>query len=174
MASLHACPRELTDSILKQVSTCDLAAMSLTSKKKPELATCIKSVRLRDGEPEIQRLFQDPYDHQRRTPKASPPQPTDGDGMPKFFSFIAGSGLSYADLWIEKLRAGNLNACVALLLSKLSNLATFRVGYAVVLADLEGLDNGRTPPKTEGENQFLSKMLQSAAFDTSNHGLSRF
>jgi hypothetical protein len=94
--------------------------------------------------------------------------------MPEFCSFIAGSGLSYADLWIDKLRAGNLNACVALLLSRLPNLATFRVGYAVVLADLEGLDNGRTPPKTTGENQFLGKMFQSAAFDMSNHGLSRF
>ncbi|KAF1965533.1 hypothetical protein BU23DRAFT_627344 [Bimuria novae-zelandiae CBS 107.79] len=77
--------------------------------------------------------------------------------MPDFVSFIAGSGLSNADLWIEKLRAGDLNACVALLLSKLPNLATFRVGYA-----------------TAGENQFLSKIFQSAAFNTSNHGLSRF
>ncbi|KAK7181480.1 hypothetical protein DPSP01_012487 [Paraphaeosphaeria sporulosa] len=208
MASFHACPRELTDSILEQVSTCDLAALSLTSKKlhaaatpllysrinfsiyrdnprplihlcrsifqNPELAIYIKSVRLRDGEPEIQKLFQHPYNHQSRTPKASPPQPTDEDGLPEFVSFIAGSGLSYADFWIEKLRVGDLNACVALLLSKLPKLTTFRVGYAVALADLEGLEYGRKPPETAGESQFLGKIFQSAAFDKSNHGISRF
>ncbi|PVH98684.1 hypothetical protein DM02DRAFT_615620 [Periconia macrospinosa] len=94
--------------------------------------------------------------------------------MPEFFSFIAGSGLSYADSWIEKLRAGNLNAFVALLLSKLPNLATFRVGYAVVLADPEGYGYGEIPPQMTDENQFLGKLFQSAAFDTSNHGISRF
>ncbi|KAF2441745.1 hypothetical protein P171DRAFT_434377 [Karstenula rhodostoma CBS 690.94] len=208
MASFHACPKELTDLILEQVSTCDLAALSLTSKKlytaaipllysqisfninrnnprplihlcrsifkNPELAIYIKSVRLRDGEPETQKLFQCRNDHQRWTPKASPPHPTDEDGLPEYVSFIAGSGLSYADLWIEKLRAGDLNACVALLLSKLPNLTTFRVGYAVVLADLTGIRYDFKPPETAGENQFLGKMFQSAAFDTSNHGISRF
>jgi hypothetical protein len=208
MASFQDCPRELTDFILKQVSTRDLTALSLTSKKlriaatpllysqihlsinrnsprpiihlcrsifkNPELATYIKSVRLRDGEPEVQRLFQEKYHHLSRTPKASPPQPTDEDGLPGFVSFIAGSGLWYASLWIEKLRAGDLNACVALLLSKLPSLTTFRVGYAVVLADLTGLKDDAKPPETKGENQFLGKIFQSAAFDTSNHGISRF
>ena len=39
MASFYACPRELTDSMLEQVSTCDLAAMSLTSKNLHAAAT---------------------------------------------------------------------------------------------------------------------------------------
>ncbi|KAF1975577.1 hypothetical protein BU23DRAFT_530112 [Bimuria novae-zelandiae CBS 107.79] len=121
---------------------------------KPELATHIKHVRLRDGEPELHKLYEDSFLWQYKAPKVSPPQPTDDDGIPEFTSFIANTGLSYADIWIEKLREGDLNAFVALLLSRLPNLASLRVGHAV--------------------NQFLGKVFETAVFDTSNHGLPRF
>jgi hypothetical protein len=137
----------------------------------PALAAHVKSVHLRDGEPEIQTLHSTPLKH-HDTPKASPPRLADGDGMPDFVSFIGSSGLSYADLWTDKLRAGDLNATVALLLSKLPNLASFRVGYAVVLPYLETGEHGQ--PKTKGENQFLGKLFQSAVFNRSDHGLPRF
>lgn len=207
MASFHACPREITNSILEQVSTCDLTALSLTSKKlyaaaipllysqiifsiyrdkprplihlcrsifkNPNLAIYIQSVRLRDGEPRIQELHSNSYDFKTHTPEAYPPHPTDEDGLPEYVSFIAGSGLPYANLWIEKLRVGDLNAYVALLLSKLPKLKTFRVGYAAVIPD-KGDKLVTKRPETAGENQFLGKMFQSAAFDTPNHGISRF
>jgi hypothetical protein len=106
-----------------------LLHLSRSIFNKPELGTYIKSVRLRDGEPKIQDLHMESWRHQDKTPKASPSQPTDEDGMPLFVAFVAKSGLPYANLWIEKLRAGDLNATVALLLSKLPNLAHLRVGY---------------------------------------------
>lgn len=155
-----------------------LICLSRSIFNKPELATYVKSVCIRDGEPEIQDIHKGSWRHQDDTPKASPPQPTDKD-MADFFSFIANSGLSYANLWIEKLRVGDLNAFVALLLSRLHNIVSFRVGYAVVLPYLETTKFERVRPKTSGENQFLGKLFQSAVFNTSvsdisNYGLSRF
>lgn len=142
--------------------------------RKPELAKYIKSVRLRDGEEKIKELHRESWRHQDKTPKVVPPKPTDEDGMPEFVSFIEKTGLSYADIWVEKLREGNLNAFVALLLSKLPNLARFRTGYATVLPYLEQEKWERVKPQTKGENQFLGKIFQSAVYDTSNHGISRF
>lgn len=208
MSAFLSCPTELLDSILENVSTRDLVAVSLTSKRlytlatpllysqidfyinrdclspllrlsrsifhKPELGTYVKSVRLRDGEQKIQDLHRGSWRHQDHTPIASPEHPTAEDGMNEFVSFVSSSGLSYADLWIEKLREGDLNAFVALLLSKLPNLTNFRVGYAVVLPYLEATKSERVKPKTAGENQFLGKIFQSAVFDRSDHGLPRF
>lgn len=208
MTSILSCPTELIDSILEQVSSGDLAALSLASKKlhthatpflysqvnfsihrdnphplihlcrsifkKPELGVHVKSVKLRDGEPKIQELWRESWRYQDKTPKACPPHPTEEDGLPEFISFVANSGLPYADIWIEKLREGDLNAYVALLLSRLPNLKRFRVGHAVVLPYLETAKYARVPPRTKGENQFLGKIFQSAIFDQSNHGVSRF
>jgi hypothetical protein len=141
---------------------------------KPELATYVHFVRLRDGEPEIQELHLESGRYQDSISKVSPPQPTDKDGISEFVLLTASSGLSYSNLWTEKLREGDLNAFIALLLSKLPNLKSFRVGYAAVLPYLETTESQRVRPKTAGENQFLGKVFQSAVFDSSNHGLSRF
>ncbi|KAF9738842.1 hypothetical protein PMIN06_012521 [Paraphaeosphaeria minitans] len=151
-----------------------LLRLSRSIFNKPKLGAFVKSVHLRDGEPKIQDLHKGSWRHQDDTPKPCPPQLTDEDGISDLVAFIASSGLSYADLWIEKLRSGDLNAVVAQLLSNLPNLASFRVGYAVVLPYLETTKFERVPPKTAGENQFLGKIFQSAVFDPSNHGLSRF
>jgi hypothetical protein len=107
-------------------------------------------------------------------PLASPPHPAADDGLPEFVSFIAESGLSYADNWIDKLQVGDLNAFVALLISRLPNLACLRVGYAVVLPLLGTRTSAKTKPKIVYNDAFLGKLFQSAVFDTSNHGLSRF
>ncbi|KAJ4297797.1 hypothetical protein N0V90_005692 [Kalmusia sp. IMI 367209] len=110
-----------------------------------------------------------------KPPEASPPRPNDEDGMSKFVPFISRSGLAYADIWTEKLRSGNLNAFVALFLSRLPRIKSFRVGNMVVLPDHEKKQQGRDAP-TEArdmENQFLGKVFQSAVFDSSNHGISR-
>lgn len=140
---------------------------------KPELAKHVTSVRLRDAEPEIQNLYVDSQDYQAKIPKASPPQPTDEDGMPQFIPFIKRSRVTYDRIWIEKLRAGDLNAFVALLLSKLPKLVSFRVGYAVILPYMETADENVPPKFMMGENQFLGKVFQSAALDERDHGLSR-
>jgi hypothetical protein len=206
MAYFPDCPTELIDSILQHVSFCDLLAVSLVSKRlyecatplrysridltlhrnnprsiihlcrsifnKPELAAHVDSIRLRDGEPADGRR----YCNISEIPKASPPRPTDKDGMSEFVSFISHSGLAYADIWTEKLRVGNLNAFVALFLSRLPNLKGFRVGNLVVLPDPEKKELSRNPPTAarDMENQFLGKIFQSAVFDPSNHGISRF
>ncbi|KAF1973544.1 hypothetical protein BU23DRAFT_533162 [Bimuria novae-zelandiae CBS 107.79] len=188
MAAFLNCPTELVDTILERVSFRDLAALSLASKKlhefatpqlysyidlsihrgnprpiihltrsvfnNPELAKHVKSVRLRDGDEKIQKLYRG-YSYDESVPEVSPPRPTDEDGMPEFIKFIKKTGLPYAHLWIDKLRIADFNAFVALLLSRLPDLKSFRIGYAAV-------------------NQFLGKLFQSAVFDTSNHGLSRF
>lgn len=201
MTSLIECPTEVIDSILEKVLLHDLIAASLASKKlhtsakpllysridfpvdrneprpiihlsrtlfsNPELATYVRSVRLRDREPAIQKLHTYLRDFEIPVPTAVMPTTKDEDGMPEFASFIAKSGLSYADVWTENVRKGNLNAVVALLLSRLPNLAQFRVGYAVVLPH-------KLVPQFASENQFLGKMFQSAVFDPSDHGLSRF
>lgn len=205
MASFPDYPTELVNSILQHVSLRDLLAVSLVSKRlyecatplcysqidltiyrdnprsiihlcrsifnKPELAAHIDSVRLRDGEPDGRR-----YCNINEIPKASPTRPTDKEGMSDFVPFISHSGLSYADIWIEKLRAGDLNAFVALFLSRLPNLKSFRVGNLVVLPDPEKKELSRDPPTAaqDMENQFLGKIFQSAVFDPSNHGISRF
>ncbi|OAG09149.1 uncharacterized protein CC84DRAFT_1241026 [Paraphaeosphaeria sporulosa] len=149
--------------------------LTRTIFNKPELAKLIKSVRLRDGEESIQRMWE-PGDWygQYKVPLASPPHPAADDGLPEFVSFITESGLSYADIWIDKLQVGDLNAFVALLISKLPNLARFRVGYAVVLPFLGTRTSAKTKPRIVYNDAFLGKLFQSAVFDTSNHGLSRF
>ena len=73
-----------------------------------------------------------------------------------------------------KLHEGDLNAFVALLLSRLHNLVRFRVGYAVVLPYLEQGTWQRVRPQTKGENQFLGKLFQSAVYDKFDHEMSRF
>ncbi|KAK7184711.1 F-box domain protein [Paraphaeosphaeria sporulosa] len=138
----------------------------------PELAKHVKSVRLRDGDEKIQKLYRG-YSYDESVPKVSPPRPTDEDGMPEFIEFIKNTGLSYAHLWIDKLRIADFNAFVALLLSRLPALKSFRVGYAAVVPYIER-SGQRNPPNIAGENQFLGKLFQSAVFNTSNHGLSRF
>jgi hypothetical protein len=165
MASLPNCPTELIDSIFQHLSFRDLLAVSLVSKRlhecatplryyqidltihrdnprsiihlcrsifnRPELAAHIGSFRLRDGEPADGWRYSDIS----TIPKASPPRPTDNDGMSEFVPFISHSGLAYANIWTEKLRAGDLNAFVALFLSRLSNLKSFRVENLAVLPD---------------------------------------
>lgn len=138
----------------------------------PELAKHVKSVRLRDGDEKIQKLHKG-YSYDENVPKVSPPQPTAEDGIPEFIRFVEKTGLSYANLWIDKLRIADLNAFIALLLSRLPNLKSFRIGYAAVVPYVER-SGKRNPPNIAGENQFLGKLFQSAVFDTSNHGLSRF
>ncbi|KAK7178637.1 F-box domain protein [Paraphaeosphaeria sporulosa] len=206
MASFPDCPTELIDSILQRLSFRDLLAVSVVSKRlhkcatplcysqidlsihrdnphsiiylcrsifnKPELAAHIDSVRLRDGEPADGRR----YCNISAIPKASPPRPTNKDGMSKFVTFVSHSGLAYADIWTEKLRIGDLNAFVALFLSRLPNLKSFRVGNLVVLPDPEKKELSKDPPTAarDMENQFLGKIFQSAVFDPSNHGISRF
>lgn len=149
--------------------------LARTIFNKPELAELVKSVRLRDGEESTQRMWE-PGDWygQYKVPLASPPHPVADDGLPEFIPFIAESGLSYADIWINKLQAGDLNAFVALLISKLPNLAHFRVGYAVILPFLGTRSSPNTIPRIVYDDAFLGKLFQSAVFDTSNHGLSRF
>jgi hypothetical protein len=206
MAPFSACSTELIDSILQHVSLRDLLAASLVSKRlhecvtrllysqiditihrdnprpiihlcrsifnKPELADRVDSVRLRDSE-QVSG-----WKHFRRdkTPEASPPRPTDNDGMSQFVPFISQSGLAYADTWIEKLRSGDLNAFVALFLSRLPKIKSFRVGNMVVLPDSEKKQQGRDAPTKarDMENQFLGKIFQSAVFDPLNHSISRF
>lgn len=104
------------------------------------------------------------------------PRPTDKDGMSKFVPFISHSGLAYADIWTEKLHSGDLNAFVALFLSRLPKIKSFRVGNMVVLPDYEKKQQGRdSPTKAQDmENQFLGKIFESSVFDPSNHGISRF
>ncbi|KAL5392735.1 hypothetical protein DPSP01_000436 [Paraphaeosphaeria sporulosa] len=123
----------------------------------PELAKHVKSVRLRDGDEKIQKLYRG-YSYDESVPKVSPPRPTDEDGMPEFIEFIKNTGLSYAHLWIDKLRIADFNAFVALLLSRLPALKSFRVGYAAVVPYIER-SGQRNPPNIAGENQFhdLSK-----------------
>jgi hypothetical protein len=137
----------------------------------PELAKQVKSVRLRDGDENIQKLYKG-YSYDESVSKVSPPQLRDEDSMPGFTKFIKKTSLPYAHLWIDKLRVADLNAFVALLLSRLPNLKSFRIGYAAVVPYIERLGQ-RNPPNIAGENQFLGKLFQSAVF-TSNHGLSQF
>lgn len=197
MATLLDFPAELLDAIFEPLSFRDLATLVLVSKRlhefvtpqlyscidltvycgqprpiihltrsvlnNPKLANHIKSVRLLDGDWNIRGLHQgygyfDP-------PKVSPPRPTDEDGMPQFVQFVQETDLSYASLWVEKLRTADLNAFVALLLSRLPGLKTFRIGYTAILPYIE--TPRRTQPKIPGENQFLGKLFQSAAFKTS-------
>jgi hypothetical protein len=140
----------------------------------PELAKHVKSVRLVDGDEKIQKLHKR-YSYDEKVSQASPPRPRDEDGMPEFIEFIKKTGVSYADLWIDKLCIADLNAFVALLLSRLHNLKSFRIGYAAIVPYVER-SGQRNPPNIAGENQFLGKLFQSAIFDTSNsnHGLSQF
>ncbi|KAF2447984.1 hypothetical protein P171DRAFT_429566 [Karstenula rhodostoma CBS 690.94] len=206
MASFPDHPTELINSILQHLSFRDLLTVCLVSKRlyecatplcysqidltiyrdnlrsiihlcrsifnKPELAAYIDSVRLRDGEPADGRRYCDIS----KIPEASPPRPTDEDGMSEFVPFISHSGLAYADIWTEKVRAGDLNAFVALFLSRLPNVKSFHVGTLVTLPDPEKKELGRDSPTAarDMDNQFLGKIFQSAVFDPSNHGISRF
>ncbi|OAG06206.1 uncharacterized protein CC84DRAFT_1164522 [Paraphaeosphaeria sporulosa] len=206
MASFSGCAPELIDSILQHLSFRDLLAVSIVSKRlhkcvtpllysqidmtvhrdnprsiihlcrsifnRPELAAHVDAVRLRDSE----CFSRWTHFSMNKPPEASPPRPNDEDGMSKFVPFISRSGLAYADIWTEKLRSGDLNAFVALFLSRLPRIKSFRVGNMVVLPDHEKKQQGRDAP-TEArdmENQFLGKVFQSAVFDSSNHGISRF
>ncbi|KAL1597284.1 hypothetical protein SLS60_008868 [Paraconiothyrium brasiliense] len=150
-----------------------------------ELAKYVKSVRLRDGDEEIQKLYRGYY-YDNSVPEVSSSRPTDEDGkyspatksicrMPEFTKFIKNTGLSYADLWIDKLRIADLNAFIALLLSRLPDLKSFRIGYAAIVPYVER-SGKRNRPNIAGENQFLGKLFQSAVFNTSGHehGLSQF
>lgn len=147
--------------------------LTRTIFNNPELAKHVKTIRLRDHDTEMQCLYRgDAYDESLKVPKVPPPQPTDEDGMSKFVAFVEKTGLPYADLWIEKLRTADLNAFVALLLSRLPDLKSFRTGYAAVLPYFER-SGQRNPPNIAGENQFLGKLFQTAVLSP-NPELSQF
>lgn len=143
--------------------------------KKPELVEFVKSVRLRDGEKCLHSMWETGDWHgQYNVTPASPSYPTADDGLPDFVSFIANSCLSYADDWMHKLQVGDLNAFVALVISKLPNLSRFYVGCAVILPFLGTRTHAKAKPRITYHDALLGKLFQSAVFDTSNHGLSRF
>ena len=145
--------------------------LTRTIFNNPGLAKHIKSVRLRDADEAIQKLYRG-YSYDKTLPEVPPAQPTDEDGITKFVDYVKKTNLSYSDSWIQKLRIADLNGFVALLLSQLPGLKSFRTGYAAVVPSA-GREGPRSRPNFTGENQFLGKLFQSAVF-ASDHGLPQF
>lgn len=171
-------PKEILDSILESLSLPGLSALSLTSKTlrtltEPRLYSNIEMTWTNEHVPQITPLLRSLTSrpelsdyvlklHLSGRDRLFIRRPPDrislsGLGLDKAIQFIQLTKVSYANIWIEELQSGTMDAIVALLLSFLPNLKSLYLeGYFAI------------------DTRLLGKMLRSALCDDFDQGLPKF
>ncbi|KAH6990174.1 hypothetical protein EDB80DRAFT_729633 [Ilyonectria destructans] len=112
---------------------------------RPELSTYIRSISIH-GYDEFHPLGEAPFE-----------APISEGGLGEIVQYIKGTGVPYEDLWIRGLLSNKLDAYLAVLVSRLSNLTSLRVDTIWAR-----------------ETRILGMVFRSALFQSSNHGFSTF